>query len=177
MGWAELTARGREATAQLLGVQNPEQKRADLKTFFGPRADVYLATYEKMLIAQDRGGFVLTWSWPGFLLGFPWFFYRRMYAIGALLILVPLVIGILFPSASLASMAGIAAYAKYFYVQSALRRTQKADTLGLAGAERADYLHRAGGVSIVAGVLTGLLYAFFIAAAFYEIAFKTTGAP
>src|ERR1043165_6334505 len=71
--------------------ENADQDRirSDLRTFFGPRADYYLSIYEKMR-TQASGGqaFVWTWHWSVFLTTFPWFFYRKMYAMGAAVILV-----------------------------------------------------------------------------------------
>ena len=44
--------------------------------------------------------FLWSWSWPAFLGGFVWFFYRKMYLIGALLFLAPIVVGLLLGGAS-----------------------------------------------------------------------------
>jgi hypothetical protein len=139
--------------------QNQERVRSELATFFGPRPDAYLKVYEKIRFRTDgRKIFPMTWSWPVFVGGFTWFFYRKMYGAGAALIVVPIVIVLLFGSAGSASLAYFAVSAKSMYVYSALGRILKADSLGLSGAERSDYLRRAGGVSLVAGVLAGVLY-------------------
>jgi hypothetical protein len=169
MGWAEWTGRGKEIMAQI-APENSERIAADLKIFFGPRAEIFLNTYDKMVAHQKTN--VFTWSWPGFLLAFVWFFYRRLYIWGAALILVPIVLAVLFPSLTGGGMAYIGIIAKSIYVQAGLSRIRKADTLGLQGAEREDYLRRAGGVSLTAGILAGILYVLFVAAAFYEIANK-----
>jgi len=138
--------------------------QADLATFFGPRAEVFLDTYEKMRSAtgtqrkQPR-----TWSWPVFLGSFTWFFYRKMYAYGAMMIILPIVLGYLFGSAGGALPILFAMWAKGWYVSTALNRIVKADTLGLTGAERTDYLQRAGGVSLPAGIFAGLIYAALLA--------------
>jgi hypothetical protein len=116
------------------------------------------------------GRWARTWSWPGFLFGFVWFFYRKMYLVGAITILLPIIIGLLFPSVGTAgTLAAIGASAKAYYVQSALSRIIKADTLGLTGADRTDYLRRAGGVSLVAGVFAGVLYVALFALAIFGI--------
>ena len=62
---------------------NQERVRADLRTFFGPNADVYLETFEKMR-ARD-GKLPMSWHRPAFFAACPWLFYRKMYAVGALL--------------------------------------------------------------------------------------------
>jgi hypothetical protein len=143
----------------------------DLTTFFGPRAGTYLKVYEKMRAGAARNRiFPMTWSWPVFFGAFIWFFYRRMYLMGAVLILVPIVLSLLAgPSAGGGGMVVFAIGAKTVYVQTALSRILKADAQGLAGAERSDYLRRAGGVSLVAGVLAGLLYAAFFGLAILGI--------
>lgn len=138
--------------------ENDDQDRirADLATFFGPRSDLYLAFYEKMRI-QD--GWASGWSWPVFFGSFIWFFYRKMYIWGASLILAPIVLALLFPSLSGGAFVYFAVAAKPIYVHAALKRIKKADELGLSGAERTDYLQRAGGVSRIAGLLAGVLFA------------------
>src|SRR5882757_6111867 len=138
--------------------------QADLATYFGPRADVYLDTYEKMRSAtgaQRRSP--RTWNWPVFFGSFTWFFYRKMYVYGAMMIILPIVLGYLFGSAGGALPILFAMWAKGWYVSHALDRIVKADKLGLAGAERTDYLQRAGGVSLPAGIFAGLTYAALLA--------------
>ena len=134
----------------------------DLTTFFGPRAEIFLAAHEK----QKKGRGVWrtnTWCWPAFFGGFVWFFYRKMYGIGAAMLVLPIIIGVLYPKAGGASFAYIGSQGKGFYVWTAQRRIKKADKLGLVGAEREEYLRRAGGVSLTAGILAGVVYASLLA--------------
>jgi hypothetical protein len=147
--------------------------RADLATFFGPRADVFLDTYEKMRSATGtRRTLPKTWSWPVFLGSFTWFFYRKMYAYGALIIILPLVLGYLIGSAGSALPILFAMCAKGWYVNSALSRITKADKLGLIGMERTDYLQQAGGVSLPAGIFAGLIYATLLALVIFAATIK-----
>src|ERR1700731_2119126 len=123
--------------------------RADLTTFFGPRADVYLNTYQKIWLGAGTGRTSpRTWSWPVFLGSFTWFFYRKMYGAGAVLIFLPMIFGYLFGTAGSGGMIVFAMSAKSWYVRTALGRIAKADEMGLTGADRYDYLQRAGGVSL-----------------------------
>jgi hypothetical protein len=139
--------------------QNQERVRSELAIFFGPRSDAYLKVYEKIRFRTDgRKIFPMTWSWPVFFGGFTWFFYRKMYGAGAAIIVVPIVVVLLFGSAGSGALIAFVLTAKSTYVYSALQRVLKADSLGLSGAERSDYLRRAGGVSSVAGGLAGVLY-------------------
>jgi hypothetical protein len=145
--------------------QRTDQDRIceDLRTFFGPRADKYLAIYEKMR-AGNRS-YAPGWNWVVFFTTFPWFFYRKMYIFGSLLIFLPALAGYLFGLTGNAGLVGaLSVSANSQYVQSGMRRLQKADELGLIGERRQEYLRRAGGVSIVAGTLTGILFALLMAA-------------
>jgi hypothetical protein len=147
---------------------------ADLATFFGPRADVFLDTYEKMRSASSGGRrrSPRTWNWPVFFGSFTWFFYRKMYASGAMIIIMPIVLGYLFGSAGSALPILVAMWAKGWYVSSALRRIDKADKLGLIGSERIDYLQQAGGVSLPAGIFAGLIYATLLALVIFAVTIK-----
>jgi hypothetical protein len=157
--------RRREVPYQnLLAASDQAGVRADLMTFFGPRADVYLDTYQKIWFDRRIGhAHARTWSWPVFFGSFTWFFYRKMYAYGAMLILLPIMLDYLFGSAGTVLAIVFATRAKNMYVTYALGRIVKADKLGLRGSERADYLERAGGVSLTAGIFAGLIYAFILA--------------
>jgi hypothetical protein len=138
--------------------------RADLSIFFGPRADTFLHTYEKMRAATGTGRTLSrAWCWPVFFGSFTWFFYRKMYAYGAMLILLPLVFSYLFGSAGGSAAILFAVWGKGWYVNSGLGRVFKADQLGLTGAERSDYLQRAGGVSLPAGIFAGFIYVCMLA--------------
>jgi hypothetical protein len=135
------------------------QVRTDLATFFGPNADIFLAAYDKMRAQQsNRRLTVRTWSWPVFLGSFTWFFYRKMYTYGAMLIFLPFVFSYLFGSVGGGMYVFFAISAKNHYVSQGLSRIYKADQLGLTGSERTDYLQRAGGVSPLAGTFAGLIY-------------------
>jgi hypothetical protein len=149
--------------------KDQDRVRADLATFFGSRPEIYLSIYEKMR-SSGRPGF--SWSWAAFFGGFVWFFYRRMYVWGASLILLPIILAVLYPSMTAFSYLYFAASAKPLYVHVALKRIGKADELGLTGTERSEYLRRAGGVSLTAGIIAGFLAAAFVAAAIYGAYFE-----
>jgi hypothetical protein len=142
---------------------NQDQIREDLRIFFGPRADKYLAIYEKMRSGNKT--FVRAMNWTVFLTTFPWYFYRKMYITGALIIFLPPLASYLFGFTGNVGIAvGLGSTANRQYVLSGMKRVQKADALGLAGEERQEYLRRAGGVSVLAGVLASLLLAVAFAA-------------
>lgn len=162
---AEPKPRAKKAAyLELLDDVDQQRVRADLTTFFGPRAEVFLDSYEKMRSGTGaRRTAPKSWSWPVFLGSFTWFFYRKMYAYGAMIIILPIILGYLFGSAGSALPILFAIWAKGWYVTYALNRIVKADRLGLTGAERSDYLQRAGGVSLPAGIFAGLLYVALLA--------------
>jgi hypothetical protein len=143
-------------------LDRPDQGRvhADLAAFFGSRAEAYLKTYEKMRAATGwRRLQSIGWCWPAFFSGFAWFFYRKMYVLGTIVVVVPVVLGLVINTGTGIVAVVIAMYGKGYYVQSALRHVLKADEIGLVGQERSDYLRGAGGVSIAAGVIGGFIYA------------------
>jgi len=155
---------------QLVDAPDQLRIRAELTEFFGPRAEVYLETYEKMRGGTEKNQYmVFTWSWPVFLGSFVWFFYRKLHLYGAFMVLMPIALSYVTgaTAAGGGSVAVFAVYSKYIYVHSALSRIIKADDLGLAGQERLDYLHKAGGVSLTAGLFAGLIYILGLAAAIY----------
>jgi hypothetical protein len=154
----------RSAQQVLFDAADQSRVRADLQTFFGPGADTYLEVYEKMRIEEPARRIVVwTWSWPVFLGGFTWLFYRKMYIYGATVIFTPLVMYYLLGTAGQGAFIVFAMHANCWYVHHALGRIAKADQLGLTGFERADYLQRAGGVSLPAGIFAGLIYGFGLA--------------
>lgn len=144
--------------------------RADLKTFFGPGADTYLQVYDKMRAADpNRRLSVRTWSWPVFLGAFTWFFYRKLYTYGAMVIFLPVVISYLFGQIGGGMTVIFAMSAKNWYVNHALGRIAKADELALIGSERTEYLERAGGVSLTAGIFAGVIYGLLVALIIFAI--------
>jgi hypothetical protein len=159
-------ARARANSSYTAIFQRADQERVceDLRDFFGPRADKYLAIYERMRASNKTH--VNSWNWIVFFTTFPWFFYRKMYLAGAGLIFLPMLAAYLFGlTGNAGAMAGVSLIANGQYVLLGMRRLLKADALGLVGEERKEYLRRAGGVSVVAGVLTGLLAAAIFAMA------------
>ncbi len=144
-----------------LDLPNQDSIRADLAIFFGPNADRYLEVYAGMRF-PGKG----KWNWAAFLLTFVWFFYRKMYAYGAVILFAPPLIAYLFGMTGGGGWAAMwimsARSSMRLYVDRALDRIAKADQLGLTGADRFDYLQRAGGVSLTAGVFAGVIYALLV---------------
>ncbi len=166
-----------KTNAALLLTESPDQERvrADLAEFFGPNAERYLARYEKLREKRSQGKqHFLSWNWAAFLLGFAWFFYRKMYAAGAVLLALPLVLGLLLPETNGAGGVAVflALFADYWYVFQALSRVAKADALGLEGFERVAFLQAGGGVSQLAGGLALLVWLALAALAILAVTAK-----
>lgn len=156
------------ANPSLALFDSPDQEQviADLTTFFGPKAERFLALYEKMRQKPAKKRLsVSSWNWGVFLLSFVWFFYRKQYLFGAVVLLTPIVLGLLLGNIGSASAVVFAIYANTWYVQNGLKRIVKADSLGLTGSERADYLRRAGGTSKIGGGIAAFIYISFISLA------------
>jgi hypothetical protein len=161
---AKPRAKKKASFQDLFDAADQERIRADLSIFFGPRAETFLKTYEKMRLATgSRRSMPRTWCWPVFFGSFTWFFYRKMYALGAMLIFLPIIFAYLFGTIGGSSLLLYAVWAKGWYVTHALGRVFKADKLGLAGTERSDYLERAGGPSLTAGTFAGFVYTCILA--------------
>jgi hypothetical protein len=142
--------------------ERPDQSRvrADLAAFFGPHADAYLRVYDDM--QQGSKNWVMSWSWPGLFASIVWLFYRKLYLLGALCLVIPLAIALVFDldaGSDIAVAVVIAVSAKAWYVSAGLRRIAEADQLELLGEERSDFLRRTGGVSPSAGWLAGFVQA------------------
>jgi hypothetical protein len=96
--------------------------------------------------------------WGG-LFGFvPWLFYRKLYAFGAATLVATIAINLLVPSPyadglSLAIGLFFMRYGQPLYIAHALRRIETADVLGMTGMNRAIYLSRRGGRSLIAALL------------------------
>jgi hypothetical protein len=128
----------------------------DVATFLGPNAErfhtLWLKTRDNMVVGKASA--VWTWCWPAFFLSFAWFFYRKQWAIGAVLLLLPVGLALIFdlPSGGLIGIGiVIAAQAKSFILQDAVSKIARIKAAGGGEAEMA----QAGGVSITGGLLGG----------------------
>ncbi len=147
-------------------LRDPDQpaRRAELEAFFGPNAHTFLPVYDRLqadFVRTGRPGFSLRgggFSVPAFLCGPCWFFYRKMWAIAGIVIAGAVALAFLPVNGGagigIGIMLGMFAYRAY--VQHAIARITKLrredGTIGL------DALRRAGGVSRVAGWISGLIY-------------------
>ncbi|HLN22959.1 MAG TPA: hypothetical protein VK558_03140, partial [Patescibacteria group bacterium] len=89
----------------------------------------------------------LGWSWPAFGGWFVWFWYRKMWRLGALALLLPVVGGAVFPGGDVVGYLLAVSLASDSYVSVALRNRLAAEAQGLTGEGRAAFLAARGGVS------------------------------
>lgn len=131
---------------------------AEVAAYLGPNAERFRPAYERgREKALERGvGNVFGWSWPALVFGFAWFLYRKQWAIGAVLIVLPLLIAYFVDiGGGLGGVAIVMAmFAKSFVVQDAVTRIAKLKT---AGASMPD-IAAAGGVSVPGGIIGGMLW-------------------
>jgi hypothetical protein len=156
-------AKATERKAQMQAMW-AETRWDDLAVFIGPNADRFRAAWEKQQAIMTGKGYGFAWSfcWPALFLTFVWFFYRKQWLAGGLMTVGPLVIGFFFPSLS-GALGGIgiafATMAKSFYFHDAIPKIAK---IRAEGGDVAA-LAATGGVSWLAGIASGLIFAALLA--------------
>lgn len=149
----------------------------DLRDVIGPNAETYLRKYNQIspaMVHRLQSGTgrqrrqarreiskkLRGWNWAAFLVPSCWFFYRKMYLMGAMVIALPVLGGVIFPTSTAAPTLGLmivlGMQAYDLYHKSILAKVAKADEQSLIGVARREYLQQAGGVS-VAGAMLGSL--------------------
>ena len=137
----------------------------DVAAYVGPNAERFRAAWEK---SRDQGvagkaGLVRSWNWAAFFLSFGWWAYRKQWLVAAVLLIVPIAVSLLLPrSGSALSGASIiiTMISKPTYIQLAVARIAK---IKATGGNRDDIIS-AGGVSLPAGIIAGVLLAIAIVA-------------
>ena len=144
---------------------NQDARRAELRDFFGPNADVFLRAYDKLRedTPQVSGGrpkfrlFGGGFEVAAFFLGPVWFFYRKMWMIAWIIVGLMVVLAFI-PVRSVGLVFGLilAGMAHRTYVQHAvtklakLHASQALVTPAIVQAE--------GGVSRPAGTISGIIF-------------------
>ncbi len=155
-------------TPYLAFLKDPDQvsRRAELAAFFGPHAETFLKTYDKLRedTVRAEGGrpkfrfFGGGFEAAAFFLGPVWFFYRKMWVM-AWVVVALLVVAAVLPIASrigliLSVLLGFLGHRTY--VQHAIGKLQ---TMRLAdGTLDPVSLREAGGVSKPAGIVSGTIF-------------------
>ncbi len=163
-------------TASDLFFRDPDQdsRRAELRDFFGPNADVFLRTYDRMrtaaLAPKGSGSFWTNLRVGGFepaafFCGPVWFFYRKMWAwawgITAFEVIFGVIASLLHLRGGFAAGAILSVMAHRAYVDQAMASIAK--LRGPSGALDPQAVRMAGGVSKTAGWISGTIYFLLIA--------------
>ncbi|MEA3017821.1 MAG: hypothetical protein QOI38_2543 [Sphingomonadales bacterium] len=139
----------------------------DLAAFIGLNAESFHGAWEatRAKNVEGRGGIAFGFCWPALLFGFAWFLYRKMWAFGLLLLVLPIALSFMFesPGGQIGLGVAMAMFAKGLYVQHALSQIDKVR----AGGGDEDAVRRAGGVSILGGAIGGAILAAGIASLVY----------
>jgi hypothetical protein len=147
----------------------------DIATFIGPNADRFQRVWEKQkgMIADKGSGIAWGFCWPAFFLSFVWFLARKQWVIGAMLIVIPMILGYLLPSSTGGGALGIAlviaAMAKSLYLQGSMEKIAKIRSETAQGEARNAALKAAGGINWPVAALSGAVLAFAIYGAFQTV--------
>ena len=130
----------------------------DLRLYLGPNADAYLAVRDR----SRRLGQPITWSWNwwGLLFPVPWLFYRKLWAIGAALIVLSVLLEALVGNGTKSGLvvaALIGVLGMPLVLERAERKVREVDRLGLVSQASIDRLRKAGGVSVPGAVIGAAL--------------------
>jgi hypothetical protein len=140
--------------------------------FFGPNAEMYLATLDALDIKNvNLSRPVRSWSWPAFLLTLPWLLYRKLWLAAAATVVLPLLFFYFVPAKSgipLFVYIIIAMYAKSIYVQSAAAQIRRITAENKDPEVVRDKIRRAGGVSIAGGAIGGIIQFLGLAAVIFS---------
>ncbi|HEX8527119.1 DUF2628 domain-containing protein [Allosphingosinicella sp.] len=141
----------------------------ELAAFIGPNAERFEHSWmeTRRKIVDGKGGIAASFCWPALLFSFAWFFYRKMWILGGILLAAPAALALLDvnPGASLGGALAMALFGKSIYVQHAVGRI--ADIRERRGGDRE--LALAGGVSTLGGAGGGLILALGSAALVYSM--------
>ncbi len=120
----------------------------DLRLYLGPNPGPYVVYWER---ARKSGHpFVWGWNWWGLLFPIPWLFYRKIWAVGAAVVMLPVLLDAMLGFGSEAGIilaTLIAAGGKALVIERAERKSRAIDALGLLSQDSIARLRRAGGVS------------------------------
>lgn len=116
--------------------------------------------YDTLYRDYEETGHVIGWSWPAFLLGPVWLFYRRLDIEGAVLLLVPALLALISSYLSLVSLLLYVFYtflANQYLLYRAERRIYAIEQQAIPDADRDTLIRRRGGVSMRGAIAGGML--------------------
>lgn len=141
----------------------------DLRLYLGPNPRPYVAYWER---ARKSGHpFVWGWNWWGLLFPIPWLFYRKIWAVGAAVVMLPVLLDAMLGFGSEAGIllaTLIAAGGKALVIERAERKSRAIDALGLLSQDSIARLRRAGGVSRPGAMIGALMMIAMLFLALYD---------
>ncbi len=146
----DLTTRG-EAVRPAAGEE-------DLRLYLGENSEPYIALWER--IRASGHPFIWSWNWWAALFPIPWLFYRKLWATGAALVLLPVLLDAMIgfgSKAGLVMAALVAAIGKPLVIERAERKVRTVNALDLLSQQSIGRLRLAGGVSLPGAVIGALL--------------------
>lgn len=137
-----------EADVVIVGARSYESPAADARDvraqLVGAKADHYLPKFEKM---EQTNSFI-SWNWPAFLIGAAWMLYRKMYVIGAVVLVAANLINAMQNSfLTLLFWLFTGLVGNFLYMKDINRRVEK--VLDLQPDQRQAYLDRNSGTSFI----------------------------
>lgn len=149
------------------------ERMADwLLLYVGQNPLPFARTFQRMRTLHQT--FILSWSLPAFLFGFAWFFYRRMWLMGLVFLLVPGFMVQYAPQTApvvLLVPPFIAGFlGKGFYLNAAFRQIHRIDLMAQSDEAKAGLIRSAGGVSVLGAVIGTLMYVSSIGAGLLAMA-------
>ncbi|TAL09071.1 MAG: DUF2628 domain-containing protein [Nitrospirae bacterium] len=118
------------------------------RQFIGPRADAYLERF-RTFRERAQEGFVPTWHWPAFGVGWLWYLYRKMYLHAAIFLfggLLPMVLGAGLVGVVIWNLFAAAAANYLYYMHIKLSLALIEQRAGLDQEARDHLIHDAGGI-------------------------------
>ena len=132
----------------------------DVATFIGPNAERFKKVFEKMRADALNRRTAIAWSfsWPALFFSFAWFFARKQWLMGGLLLGLPILASFFLPAASFGGIGiFIAANAKWAYLQTSVPKIAKIVQANPPGATRDAALAAVGGISKAGAIVGGIV--------------------
>ena len=160
---------------------DPDQlsREAELRDFFGPNADKFLAAYRRLRPGPNRRGSfsVLGAGFNGaaFLTGPVWFFYRKYWNAAWIVVGLMIFFNIISYYVSGLALRGhfplgvlLGLFANRLYILHATKKLNQMRA-GSEGVLQPEQVRHAGGVSVTAAWISGIIYGLYVLLALFGI--------
>lgn len=151
----ESTTRKGKALSNLVAGTTSQHELLTL--FIGSNAYKFLGPAGGALVTKKGWSF----NWIAALIGLPWFFYRKLYLVGLIILLVPAIITIIIPQLAEVNWGffsiAFGGIANIIYLQHAEKKIEKLKKLNLSSKELKYKVEKAGGTSVVGAIFGTLI--------------------